>query len=262
MRIFFYISKMHHFIPLKVYNKYLEAKPGTDSVKKRVAELSDKKNEKAKVANEVAVVKDVYRSNSHSTRLKKKQHLNLMDNYYSSGIGYGIGFGGDKCPYKGAVSFNATDGFVIAKGKAVVDLAFNSAFLVSANKTWFYNAYQAPPGANLDVSGIGYSESVTLGLFPVAVNNKNLSLAVGPMAGVNFYIISGNYSYGSIDSKITLCYGVKTNLYLGENVMFFMQLMLNAANTATLSDTYSGYSVPTNYNMLNIGIAYKFDTWW
>ncbi|PQJ11789.1 hypothetical protein CJD36_008315 [Flavipsychrobacter stenotrophus] len=51
---------------LYYYNKYLELQPKNDSIRKRVAELSDSKTQQARAANEERVAKEVYANTAHN----------------------------------------------------------------------------------------------------------------------------------------------------------------------------------------------------
>jgi hypothetical protein len=246
---------------LYYYKKYLLLTPASDTVIKRVAELTDQKKKGEHAGSEVEMAKASYQA---VAKTGKRHHHNLTDNYYSSGLGYGIGLGGDNAPYKSAFMLNVSDGIMLIHNKAVLDFSSSTGILLSPNKEWFAMALASPAVSAADISG-GYSEVLTVGLSPVIINQKNIALTIGALAGVDFYFTGAGSSYAtaSIASKITFCYGVKSTLYLGENVMIYMQLQLNAANTADISSDYiQSYTVPANYNILNMGISYKFDAWW
>jgi len=251
---------------LYYYNKYLALKPANDSVKKRVAELTDQKNKVTHSSAEEHKAKEIYQVASKN---RKKRYKNLDDNYYSSGIGYGAGLGGDKCPFKGAMNILVSDGIMVLHNKAVLDINSMTNLLLSPNNTWFFNALQLPAGsvANIDV-GTGFAEVFTIGFCPVLINNKDVALTVGGMAGIDFYLFPNtsfdSYTNTSISNKVTFCYGIKSNLYLGDHFMAYINLLLNTANSADVSSgsITGGGTVPANYNMLNIGIALKFDSWW
>ncbi len=243
------------------YNKYLGLKPGTDSVVKRVAELKDMSNQKARVNNEVVVAKNTYQTASKN---KKRRHYLLDDNFYTSGMGYGKGLSGANSPYGSAFILNGGSGFMLMHNKAVLDFNTSTCFLTSPNDAWVNNALQAPAGTGGGM-GTGFAEIITLGFSPVLINQKKLALTAGVMAGVNIYLLNVNIDYtgsNSIDDKFSFCYGIKSNLYLGEHVMFFAHLILNAANTANVTNDIANYTVPANYNMFQLGISYKFDSWW
>jgi hypothetical protein len=246
---------------LYYYKKYLLLTPTSDTVTKRVAELTDQKKKGERAGSEVEIAKASYQS---VAKIGKRRHHNLTDNYYSSGLGYGIGLGGDNAPYKSAFMLNVSDGIMLMHNKAVLDFNSSTGILLSPNREWFAMALAAPSVIATQISG-GYSEVLSVGLAPVIVNQKNIALTVGALAGVDFYLPGSDYNYSAatIANKITFCYGVKSNLYLGEYVMIYMQLQVNVANTAEVSSDYNlGYTVPANYNILNMGLSYKFDAWW
>ena len=242
------------------YNKYLALKPGTDSVIRRVAELKDMNNQKARVNTEVVVAKNTYQSASKN---RKKRHYLLDDNYYSTGLGAGKGLSGANSPYRSIFCFNASDGIVIMRNKAVLDISSTTCFLTSPNNTWFDNALSLPGGSG--GLGTGFAEIITMGFNPVIFNKKNIALTAGVLAGINIYVMNANINYTgsvSIADKFSGCYGIKSNLYLGEYVMVYANLILNAASSAEITNDISTYAVPANYNMLTIGVSYKFDSWW
>jgi hypothetical protein len=163
---------------------------------------------------------------------------------------------------------NVSDGFIIINNHAVLDLNTNMTFLSSPNNTW-YQKVMAPVSTGSTVRndmGMGFDMSVTFGFLPILINNKDIALDAGPVVGLGYYsfpgMISGYYSDLSVQDKLGLTYGIKSNLHLGQHVMFFANLMFFPGNTATVTSGLSSYSIPTNYNMLNIGIALKTDAWW
>src|ERR1039458_9756250 len=140
---------------LYYYNKYLGVKPSDDSVKKRVAELSDLKNHKDKVDNEERTVSVTYRA--ASGHRKRHKGLNLNDNFNSIGMSGGLGTGGADAPFKSAISLNIIDGIPIIHDKVLLEFDGHSSFLLAPDNTWFSNAYQ---NGTQPLSGTnrGYSE--------------------------------------------------------------------------------------------------------
>lgn len=244
---------------LYYYNKYLAQKPADDSVKKRAAELTDQKNKTNKMSGEERKANNLYKT---ATKHRKMRHMNLSDDYYSAGIGYGMGIGGDKAPFKSQISLNYSSGFPIINNHAVIDYSFASTFMTGPNRTWFVNA--APTAAYNGDPGTGFSPAITLGFSPILINNKDIALTAGAMGGVCFYMFPGpayNYSYMdvSISSKVLVCYGIKSDLFIGQIFMMFMNLQLATSNTAHVSTSLLDYNVPTNYGMLTIGAAVRFN---
>jgi hypothetical protein len=249
---------------LYYYNKYLTLNPANDTVKRRVAELTDQKNHAGRTSNNgEQKAKEIYQTTSKN---RKRRRKNLDDNYYSSGIGLGTALGGDKSPYKNSLDLQVSNGFMMIHDQAVLDINSSTSILLSPNEPWFAKAAQAPAGSisNFDAGG-GFSEVITVGFSPVLINKKDVALTAGVMGGVDFYLLENagfDYYNTVISNKVTLCYGIKSNLYLGSHVMFFLDFLLNAANTADVSNGLSSYTVPTSFNMMNIGVAVKIDSWW
>ena len=245
---------------LYYYNKYLALKPDDDNVKKRAAELTDQKNKANKMSGEERKASNIYKT---ATKNRKMRHLNLDDDYYCTGIGYGKGIGGAKSPFKSQISLNYSNGFTLMHNHAVIDYSFASTFLTGANSTWFANA--APTAVYNGDPGTGFSEVLTLGFNPVLINNRDIALTAGAMAGVDFYMFPGpayqsSYMDVSVKSKVLFCYGVKSDLFIGQHFMMYMNLLLAGANTAHVSTSLLEYNVPANYGMLTIGAAVRFDS--
>lgn len=245
------------------YNKYLAIFPGTDSIMQRVAELKDRSARESKMEAETEATPSADHKPTRVIVKKKHRHMNLDDNYLSTGCSYGKMLGGNNAPYSSLFSLDLSEGFLIINQKAVLDVNFNSGFLLSPRNAWFANAVQLP-GTNVGASGPGFAELITLGLNPVLFNHRSLTLTAGAVAGVGFYTIatSVNNTSASFNPDFSFCYGLKSNLYLGDNCMFFIQAILNAANSTTITGYSSDYSVPVSYNTLTAGVAFKFESWW
>jgi|GEM_PF-6249694 len=245
---------------LYYYNKYLTMKPGTDSVVRRVAELKDQSNHRTKVNNEQSSANETYHA-AAKTRGKKRKRLNLVDNYYNIGIGYGKGIGGDNAPYKSSLSIIGGYGFVVFQNKAVVELNTSADFLLNPNKTWFANVAGVQP-SDVGSTSVGTNTTITLGLAPILVNKKNLSLTAGVEAGIAFCEFSSTVAGADLTSGLfSPVLGIKSNLYLGENCMFYLQAHFLTQNQVTVSDYAGDYSAKANLNTISIGVSFKFDSW-
>jgi hypothetical protein len=252
------------------YNKFLEFQPASDSVKKRVAELSDEKAQKAKVAEESRLAREMYQSGStghkgnSSGHKDKKKRPTLYDNYYSLGIGYGFATGGDNAPYKNAFEISASDGFPVANNKLLLEFMFNSDFLINQNNTWFGNAFNIP-ASQVGSMGLCYSDNIVFGLLPVFINNKKLALAAGPMVGGNFLFLptdaSNDYSFSASDI-FSIYYGIKANLFLGNTAVIYLQYAQLGSKTATATLPYGGENtLNSNYGQIMLGIRCRLTTW-
>lgn len=246
---------------LYYYRKVLEQQPANDSVKKRVAELSDMQSHKnGGVTTSYVSAKTGNKSSHH----KKKKKLNLYDNYCTIGMGYGVELGGADAPYGGEIDVNASSGFLIAHEKMVLGLEEDLAFLTNPNNTWFDNALQSGPSSS-GTAGGGFAERLSMGLYPILVNKTKLSLTAGVFGGFNFMLfpqMTNTYSANSVGDQASFCYGIKSCLFLGQNVMLYAKLLLNTKNTADVQTSFGDYTVPANYNSVSIGINYKFEPFW
>jgi hypothetical protein len=248
------------------YNKFLEFQPANDSVKRRVAELSDDKAQQARVANEERIARGMneeHTPHSSHTKKSKKKHYCLEDNYYSFGIGYGMALGGDNAPYKSAFEVNGDYGFALAKNKLLLECSFNADFLTNPSIDWFARACEL---SSSQVSGLasGFDYNIHFALMPVVVNKKNIALAVGPLAGIGFISISdmGDYSFET-GNAACLYYGARANLFLGQYAIIYLQYGQMGANTATV-DLPIGISntITQNQSMLTLGVRLRFGGYW
>jgi hypothetical protein len=247
------------------YKRYLEFDAGNDSVKLRVAELSDQKSQQAKAANEQRLANASYHSVSKNKRHKKK-HLNIDDSYNTFGIAYDFALGGNNAPYKHGISFNWTGNYPVAHNKIILGYILNSDLLFSPNNNWFANVYELTPD---QISGvdIGYNYHISFHAQVVLVNKTKMSLTAGPFIGVGMtYIPDPSFSYGgAVTSEdgvdYGLCYGLRANLHIGEVFTVFGEY---AHITPTSYHTdYGGntFSYEDNRDLLRIGIACRFDVW-
>jgi hypothetical protein len=242
------------------YNKYLEYQPANDSIKKRVAELTDKKTQDAKVADESRIAKNLYQG---ATKNKKKNRLNLSENYYSIGIGYGLATGGTDAPYKSSFELNSDYGFPVAKNKLLLEWSFNLDFLTNPSTDWFARAFQIPSS---EVSGIGSSinYNISVGVMPVLLNKKDISLAAGPLLGIGISLLPdmGDYTFSS-NNIFSFYYGLRGDLILGEYTIVYLQYAHSGTNTVT-AELPIGVtnSITNNQGMLTFGVRLKLNRWW
>lgn len=250
---------------LYYYGKVIALQPANDSVKRRAAELKDAKAKTERSENEINNAAESYQAGTKGNTRKRKPRKNLMDNYGSYALGYGMGIGGDKSPYKSAGGFSLDYGFLIAKERAVLEWSFGVKLLVNPNDTWFSSTIQLPYGTPVDATGdMGWSYVWTAGFYPILVNKKHHSLAAGLFVGGDLYSagLTSGYASTEIKNSLSLCFGPKVNLYLGEHFMVFSNLLLHSSNKARVTSTLGDFTIPTSYNSFNIGIAIKADTWW
>ncbi|MFI5196524.1 MAG: hypothetical protein ACHQD8_05495 [Chitinophagales bacterium] len=245
------------------YKKYLEFQPASDSIKKRVAELSDQKTRQARVANEERVAKASYQTVSKN---KKKKHMSIDDNFMLLGVSYDIGLGGENAPYKKEISINYSGNFPIIHNHVTLGYTLNSGFLFSPNKKWFGSVFDMPDS---EVSGVGLGFAERLSFVPMAViiNRHKLSLTAGPEIGVGFfYTPEVTNSYGGAASfndggDFGISYGLRTNLLVGDNVAFFIEY--TTFSIKSVSSDYAGItqSTPVSHDMFQIGIGYRLERW-
>ena len=258
------------------YKKYLELQPASDSVKKRVAELSDLVAQQAKVANQEAIINETYhyektRKGKDHDRKRKRNHLNIYDNYMTIGISGDMALGGANAPYKHGITADYTGGYPIIHKHVILGYSLTSGCLFSPNLPWFGQVFSMPAS---QVQGVGFGLCEGLYFIPMAVlvNNRKLSLSVGPKIGFNFYYTpEPTQSYGgaaSFDdaSDVGLAYGLRGNLFIGDLGLF---IDYSTCSVKSVSAELAGvsYSTPVSHSMLRFGVAYRFDSnhrygWW
>ena len=114
---------------------------------------------------------------------------------------------------------------------------------------------------------MGVGIEITLGMLPVIVNTKKMSLVAGPVAGIKYVYLpdltTGLDFYTFTAPSFSFCYGVKSIFYLGNDVCFSAEFSRFATSMAVVS-TPSGANIntPMNLNVLRIGVAYRFSGWW
>jgi hypothetical protein len=258
------------------YKKYLELQPANDSVKKRVAELSDQVAQQAKVAKQEVIINETYQyEKKHSSRRRKydhsKKHLNIYDNYMTIGISGDVALGGANAPYKHGITADYTGGYPIIHKHVILGYSLTSGAQFGPNLPWFGNVFSMP-ASQVQGVGMGLVEGLSFIPMSVIVNNRRLSLSVGPKIGFNFYYtpepsvsIGGAASFND-GSDVGLAYGLRANLFIGDFGLFgeYSTFSIKSA-TAELNGVT--YSTPVNRSVLRFGVAYRFDSnhrfgWW
>jgi hypothetical protein len=271
---FLYMGKAHdckadNEQAIYYYKKYLEFEPANDSIKLRVAQLSDQKVQTARVANEERVAKAAYQdASTHGTAHKKKhkQRMSIDDNYGLFGIAYGVGLGGANAPYKSSISLNYSGNYPVAHDRIVLNVTIDGAFLFSPNKDWFGTVYNEPSSTVSGV-GLGYSDCVYFAPMAVAVNKKKLALTVGPEIGVGYlYTPQTDESLQTSSTIATgafgLFYGGKANLIVGESLAFSLEYTTSSIKSVDSDSAGFGQTFAMSTSMLKFGIGYRFERWW
>ena len=261
--------KSHNAQAIYYYNKYLELQPANDSVKKRVAELTDQKTEQTVVASKEATINNIYQYSSK--KKKRKKHKNISSNYSLISATYGMGLGGADAPYKKGIDFEFSGNYPIVHDRVTLGYSLNTGFLFSPNTNWFSNVFAVPVSS---VSGVntGYSESLSFIPMAVLVNTRKISLSAGPEIGIGlFYTPEPENSFGGAvtfndDADFGISYGLRSNLLIGSALGFFIEY--TTFSVKSVSTEYGGVtqSIPVNHDMLKISISYRFDNrywgWW
>ncbi len=246
---------------LYYYNKYLELQPKNDSVRKRVAELSDGKLQAQKAANEERVAREVY-GNAAQTKKVRKKH-DLLTHYFCIGGTYSLPAGGNDRPYNTGAGINFGLGYPIADKRLVLDFASNTDFVFGQNMSWWMRAYNR--GASLvSAAGFGVTQDIEACVMATILNHKKVAWIAGPMVGTK-YVYTPDPIYNSSDDNISLkggsvfglCYGAKTSVLLKDHGLFFVEYSGMPVNKFTTSNNRTG--VNANHSMLRIGVTLRAD---
>ena len=242
------------------YNKYLVLQPANDSVKKRVAELSDLQAQQARVANEEGLAKASF---EHGKYKQKKKRMVINDSYMMTGLSYDFSFGGDNAPYKNAVTLNGSGNYPIRHNSFTLGYSLSSSFLISQNANWYSKVFQIPveevPGP-----GMGFAETIMFLPMAVLVNKHNIALTAGPEIGFGLIIMSAlSDSYGGVSTNSTqsfgLSYGLRSDLLLGRGFAFFIEYAGSGIRSVTTEAAGVSQSIPVNHDMFRIGICGRID---
>lgn len=247
---------------LYYYNKYLELQPKNDSIRKRVAELSDSKTQQARAANEERVAKEVYANTAHTKKSKKNR--NILNSYLCLGLTYSTPTSGADNPYKTGTGLNVGMGFPLADKKMVLDFAINTDFIFGQNTAWYTKTYNAS-ASEVDGASLGLSVDMEVSPMATIMNHKRLAWTAGPMIGIKYVSTSDPYIYtGGVENAAIkgtnvfgICYGAKTTVILNDNGLFFAEYTAMPASKFTTTNNPSGNNV--NHNMLRIGVALRID---
>jgi tetratricopeptide (TPR) repeat protein len=255
---------------ISCYEKYLALMPSDERIKKRKAELASDVSKKTRAASDQAAVKMIYNDATKGRASKRKKarskHNNIYDNYQSIGLGYDISTGGSNAPYKNGAGLTIDNGFPTMNGRLVLNYNISSDLLYSPDMAWYGKAFSMSPS---DVNSVphGFEVAATFGVMPVLINKKKIALTVGPEIG--FKLISmpdissvyGSYSFSN-GTLFRPCFGLKTDLFIGNNMMFFSEYLRTVANSITASPPFGDNTVPVNYNLFRIGISVRVSDWW
>ena len=254
---------------LYYYNKYLGLQPADDSVRKRVAELTDKKNQEARVANEINAVRESYQNSSRKRYKKKKNNgnkLNINDNFWLWGLSMDRSLGGVNAPYKVGVSGNYSGNYSIIHNHVILGYTFNGSYLFSPNKDWFSRVFGIPVSA---VSGVnnGYSVSIVFAPAAVIINRHKFSLTVGPEIGGGFVYtpeVSETYGSGAAfddGGDFGLSYGIRSNFGLWKSVAFYAEYVTFSGKSVSTEFAGVKQFTPVNHDMFRVGISCWLESW-
>jgi hypothetical protein len=238
------------------YNKYLEQNPGNDSVKLRVAVLTDQQSKGGAVRVQEENAKKHYKDAKSGFGRKC-----VSENDFTSGLGFQQFTGGKNNPYSWAINFVNTREYLFAQNKMMFDLLMDFGFLAKGQKSWFANALGTTPDDITKVRG-SIQYDLQLGLHGIVINNQKNALAIGGYVGFNVYLMNDvdavlaqtSYSNSVMFSPIM---GVRSTYYIGQHFCVFAYYNYFMKSSYTNEDTYFKTVTPINGNSLNIGIGMR-----
>ncbi len=234
-----------------------------------VAQTSGEKA-KSDVANEERMAKEAYAL--VSGKKKKKRFQTLDCNYATFGLSYIKDAAGNDAPYKNGMGFDLGMGFPIIKKHLLLDWQLTESVLFSANAPWFGRAFGMSP-SNLDKSfggvGFAYASLFQFGVSPVVINKRKFAMTAGGFAGLYLALMPDMFDkYGSygVQNMASFCYGVKSNIFIGDNFTIAVQYTLTPSKaldvTVPKSSVYAASAnsdIVGNFSALKIGVGLRLN---
>ena len=209
---------------------------------------------------------DVHLFTTPSTR-----PINIQDVYVGIGGGFLAGIGGINTPFKNGVTLNANLGVPLVDKYLLLEYNNNMDFTFSPNMDWFSKALSMP-ASNIRGVGVGFNEEFEVGLHVVIIGSRKFTFTAGPLFGGKFTVLptmnlnNDNY-YLSV--PVSFCYGLKTNIFIGEHFYGYAQYSNTINNkvvayqSQTQSDVFQlAQHIPADFGLLRVGIGYILKPWW
>ena len=201
---------------------------------------------------------------------KKLRPISLKDIFVSVGGGFLLPTGGSSAPYKKGITLNANYTVALMDKYLTLEFNNNADFMYAPDLNWFSKAYALPKSSTHNI-GIGFNDEFTLGLQAVVVGSRKLTLTAGTLAGATLTNLPSKYvgeGLRFIFCPISLCYGLKTSLYIGDRFYCFGQYAntltrkVVVAMSAPASDIPQQRQMPVDFGSVRIGVGYVIKPWW
>ena len=202
---------------------------------------------------------------------KIKRPINIQDIYVGLGAGYVERKGSINAPFYNGAILNANYGIPLINKYLILEITNNADFMFSPNKDWFSKAFLLQKS---DVKGVGFGfyEEFGTDLQVVIAGSKKVTFSAGPLAGVKLTMLPTmhiNSSLYYLSAPVSFCYGLKTNLFIGEYFFCFAQYSNTLAHSlaAATSQASADFAVmprntPVDLGVVNAGVGYILKPWW
>lgn len=280
---------------LSAYNN-LHAKTGNEKVVAKSGTLLDKANREpgnsdpktmpepgktkgtlnpnlTKPADPINPADDSASNNPNSPFYKPhiKRNINLRDVYVGFGAGIITNNAGKDMPFNEGFSMNGNFGVTLIDKYLILELNNCLDFRFSPNKDWYSRAFSLPV-SKLKGINLGFDDEFTVGLQVVIAGSRKVTFTAGPVAGGRMTVMP-NMVYGQslyyLATPISISYGLKTNLFIGNKFSWFAQYSntlttsLNAYTSQTsIEMPQRAHQIPVNFGLLRVGVEYVVGAWW
>lgn len=253
-------------LAVEYYKKYLEQKPGNDSVSKRIATLE---RSMAKAADATKEKKHVptRKEKEEAERIKKAQSglsYNVVgNNDYCFGFSTDMFLSSKKAPFKRAYNFFNFYEFRLPHEKLTLHSFFDFGLLTNGNKQWASNALDVPDSLIMNVNpGFHYSIHGTLNY--LLRNTNKYAISVGPYVGFNAFTptsvrLIDNYGSKAYNSRMaySVLAGGNVAFYLWRTFYFAAEFTYPFRKTFKNDLTYAITESPYNGSSLRLSIGFK-----
>ncbi len=207
----------------------------------------------------------------HFYRPKKKRYINLEDVFVGVGGSYMQNAGSNNIPYHTGLGLNGCYGVPLINKYLLFEYNNNLEFLFSPDLNWYSNAFSLPK-SKLPGLAWGVDDEFSIDLQVVIAGSRNLSFTAGPLAGArltNLPSLEYNKRLYHVSVPISLSYGFKTNLFIGEKIYCYAQYSnIVAGNLTSYASQVAGdeqqYTkrMPVNFGSFRVGVGYVLKPWW
>ncbi len=200
-----------------------------------------------------------------------KRNINLKDIYVGLGAGIITNNAGKDMPFNEGFSINGNYGLCLIDKYLILELNNCLDFRFNPNKDWFSNAFTLPV-SKLKGINLGFDDEFTVGLQVVVAGSRKVTFTAGPIAGGRMTIMP-SMVYGQslhyIATPISVSYGLKTNLFIGNKICWFAQYsntlttsLQSYASQTSIEFAQRSHQIPVNFGLLRVGVNYVIGAWW